>query len=148
LLARQIELEHFGREPDCLLRREPLDFDKHVEHFTSYKFTRLYRLSKDDFANLVTLLSPRLRRAHSRPLGCAAAIDPRIMTAVTLRYLAGGKILDLGWPYGLGDSTVYAVIYDTIDAMDEALQNITFPSTAEDAQREAEAWQRLRGSPL
>jgi hypothetical protein len=36
LLARQIELVHFGRESDCLLRREPLDFDKHVEHFTSY----------------------------------------------------------------------------------------------------------------
>jgi hypothetical protein len=111
-------------------------------------FTRLYRLSKGDFANLVSEIDPRLSRTHSRPHGCATAVDPRVMTAVTLRYLAGGRILDLGWPYGLGDSTVYAVIDKTIDAIDAALQNIAFPSTTDDAERGADAWQRLRGSPL
>jgi DDE superfamily endonuclease len=60
------------------------------------------------------------------------------MTAVTLRYLAGGRILDLGWLYGLGDSTVYAVIDETMDAIDAALQNITFPSTEDDAESEAD----------
>jgi hypothetical protein len=70
------------------------------------------------------------------------------MTAETLRNLAGERILNLGWPYDLGDSIVYAAIDDTIDAIDAALQNITFLSTADDGEREADAWQRLRRSQL
>jgi hypothetical protein len=61
------------------------------------------------------------------------------LTAVTLRYLAGGRILDLGWPNDLSDSTVYGFMDETIDAIDATLQNITFPSTADNAEREAAA---------
>jgi hypothetical protein len=147
LVGQQIDPEPFGRESDSLLRREPLCFDIHVEHFNSYKFARLYRISKEDFASLVTLFDPRLRRTHSRPDGCAAAVDPRVLTAVTLRYLAGGRILDIGWPYGLVDATVYNVIDELIDAIDAALQDKTFPSTAHDAER-SRCVGGVRESPL
>jgi hypothetical protein len=66
LVGRQIESEPSGRESDRLLRREVLCFDRHVEHFTSYKFTRLYHISKEDFANLVTLIDPHQRRTLLR----------------------------------------------------------------------------------
>jgi hypothetical protein len=147
-VGRHIEPEPSGRESDRLLRREPLCFDRQVEHFTFYKFIRPCLACKEDFANLVTLFDPRVRRTHSWPDGCAAAVDPRVLTAVTLRYLAGRRILDLSWPYGLDDATVYNVIDETIDAIDAALQDKTFPSTAHDAEREADAWQGLRESPL
>jgi hypothetical protein len=70
------------------------------------------------------------------------------LTAVTLRYFAGGRILDLRRPYGLDDATVYNVTDEMIDAIGAALQDKTFPSTAHDAEREADAWQGLRESPL
>jgi hypothetical protein len=89
------------------VRREVHDFDKHIKHFTSYKYTVFYRLGKEDFAIFIILLAPRLHRTHSRPHGCAAAVDPRVMVTVTLRSLVGVKILDLGWPYGLCDLRVY-----------------------------------------
>jgi hypothetical protein len=76
LLAPQIELAPVGRESDCLLTKEPLDLGKHIKHFTSYKFTILYRLSKEDFAIFGTLLAPRLRRTHILRHGCAAAVGP------------------------------------------------------------------------
>jgi hypothetical protein len=70
------------------------------------------------------------------------------MIAVTLRYLVGVKMLDLGWPYGLRDLKVFAVTDEMISAMDAALQNVTFPATVEYAEKKEEVWQRLRGSPL
>jgi hypothetical protein len=70
------------------------------------------------------------------------------MVAVTLRFLAGAKVLDLGWPYGLAQSTVCVVIDETLDAMNSRLDNIHFPSSVEDCEREASAFQRLRGSPI
>jgi hypothetical protein len=87
-------------------------------------------------------MTTRLRgscRTHSRPHGCAAAVDPRVMKAVTLRYLVGVKILDLGWPYGFGDLKFYGVVDETINAMDAALQNVTFPATVEYAEKMEES---------
>jgi hypothetical protein len=78
LVGWQIDPEPSGRESGRLPRREPLCCDRHVEQFNSYKFTRLYRLSKEAFANIVTLIDPHLRRSpltatrlrcSSRPAG-------------------------------------------------------------------------------
>jgi hypothetical protein len=63
LLARQIELEPVGRRSDCLLRREPLDLDKHIKQFTWYKFTILYLSAKRTSQSL----SPYLPRLSDGP---------------------------------------------------------------------------------
>jgi hypothetical protein len=115
---------------------------------TETNFKCLYRLSKDDFLALVSLLEPDFRRVQSRPHGVASSIQPLAITAVTLRYLAGAKTLDVGWPYGLPDSTVYAVIDEVLEYIHERLDNIQFPSSEEDFQREEAAFQRLRRSPM
>jgi hypothetical protein len=39
------------------------------------------------------------------------------MLAVTMRYLAGGQALDLGWPFGIADSTTYQVIDEILEAI-------------------------------
>jgi DDE superfamily endonuclease len=70
------------------------------------------------------------------------------MLAVTLRYLAGAKVLDLGWPYGLADSTAYALIDETLGTLNLRLDNITFSASADDCEREATAFQSLRSSPM
>jgi hypothetical protein len=54
------------------------------------------------------------------------------MIAVTIRYLEGGQVLDLCWPYGLADSTTYLIIDETLQAMDAELDNMKFTESEED----------------
>jgi DDE superfamily endonuclease len=131
-----------------VIEREPLDFPFHMKTLTDAFFKRLYRLGKQDFTNLVRLVEPELHRAQTLPHGVASSVIPDVMLAVTLRYLAGAKVLDLSWPYGLADSTVYAVIDETLDALNILLNNIKFAESATDCENEAAAFQALRGSPM
>jgi hypothetical protein len=39
------------------------------------------------------------------------------MLAVTIRILAGASYLDVGWPYGLADATVYVIFDETLAAI-------------------------------
>jgi hypothetical protein len=63
-------------------------------------------MPKAEFINLVEKLSPTITRNQTRPVGSSESVDPRIMVVITMRLLAGGQPLDLGWPYGIADSTV------------------------------------------
>jgi hypothetical protein len=119
-------------------------------------FKRLYRLGKQDFTSLVRLVEPELLRAQTRPHGIAYSFSPDVMLAMTLRYLAGTKVLDLTWPYGLADSTFYTIIDKTVDTLNILLNNIKFAASAKDCglwiaglrENEAAAFQALRGSPM
>jgi DDE superfamily endonuclease len=132
-----------------VVRRQPLNFRRHLRLFGESDFKRLYRVSKSDFKTLVSLLEPDLRRSQ-RFNTIASSTDPSVMVAVALRFLAGAKALDLGWPYGLALSTVYAVIDETLDAINTSsrLDNIRFPVSSQDCREEATAFQTLRASPM
>jgi DDE superfamily endonuclease len=105
-------------------------------------------MPKAEFTKLVEKLSPTISRNHTRPVGSSESVDTRIMVAITMRFLSGGQPLDLGWPYGIADSTVYMVIDDTIASMDVMLDKIKFPQTEYDCMHEAAAFQRLCRSPF
>jgi hypothetical protein len=70
------------------------------------------------------------------------------MLSITMWYLAGGQALDLGWPFGIADSTTYQVIDETLEAINRQLKNIHFTETEANCQREAAAFTRLRNTPL
>jgi hypothetical protein len=103
ILIRQAD-HHIPRR---FFQREPLDFDFHTESLTETYFKRLYRTSKEEFKSFLSLIESDPRRFRTRPLGNASSADLRVTLAVTQRYLAGARGLDIGWPHGLGDSTVY-----------------------------------------
>jgi hypothetical protein len=111
-------------------------------------FKHLYRLSKETFLELVTLIYPRLVRKKSRGPGKAGSIDPRVMLAITLRFLAVATCLDLAWPYCIALPTVYSVIDETLEALDDSLLNIKFPYTEDECRAASEGFQRLRNSPF
>jgi hypothetical protein len=90
-----------------------IDFDAHMSRFMERRFSRLYRLSKSGFLAFVEDISPTISRTHSRPVGSAEGVYPRVVLAVTMRYPAGGQALNLGWPFGIADSTTYQVIDET-----------------------------------
>jgi DDE superfamily endonuclease len=135
-------------EEDKMLAHGRIDFDAHMSRFTEKRFSRLYRLSKSDFLAFVEEISHTISRTHSRPVGSAESVDPRVMLAVTMWYLGGGQALYLGWPFGIADSTTYQVIDETLEAINWLLKNIHFPETEGNCQREAAAFTRLRNSPL
>jgi hypothetical protein len=131
-----------------LVERQSLDFTFHMNTLTDSVFKRLYRLGKHDLMSLVRMVEPELSRTQTRPYGIASSVNPKVMLAVTLRYLAGAKIHDLSWPYGLADSTVYAIIDETLNSLNVLLSNIKFADSAEDCEREDAAFQALRNSPM
>jgi hypothetical protein len=134
--------------PHRFFQREPLDFVVHSESLTDTYFKRLYRTSKEEFKSLLSLIVSDLRRSRTRPLWIASSADPRVMLAVTLRYIAGANVFDIGWPYGLGDSTLYSLLDKTLECISNRFQNIVLPKREDEANREAAAFQSLRDSPL
>jgi hypothetical protein len=70
------------------------------------------------------------------------------MLAVTMRILAGASYLDVGWPYGLADATVYVIFDETLAAISQVLDNRSFPKSVEECVRAADNFQRSRQSPL
>jgi hypothetical protein len=86
-------------EEEVILAHGRIDFDAHMSRFTEKCFSRLYRLSKSDFLAVVDEISPSIARTLLRPIDSAESLDPQVMLAVTMRYLAGGQVLDLGWPF-------------------------------------------------
>jgi DDE superfamily endonuclease len=136
-----------GWEEERVLAITPLHFDQHVSRFSDAKFTRLYCLSKQDFSSLVAKLHPTLARTHTQPEGSSASVPVPIMVAITLRYLAGGQILDITWPYGVADSTAYQVVDETLAAINYHLDNIIFPVTEEECNAAADEFQSFRGCP-
>jgi hypothetical protein len=124
------------------------DMDSHLIALQPGYFKRLYRLSKETFLKLVTLIYPRLVRKKSRGPGKASSMDPRVMLAITLRFLAGATCLNLAWPYCIALPTVYSVIDETLEVLDDSLQNIKFPYTEDECRAASEGFQRLRNSPF
>jgi hypothetical protein len=122
-------------------------FDKyfHLIALQPGYFKRLYRLSKETFLMLETLIAPRLARKKSRGPGKADSVYPLVMLAITFRFVAGATCLDLAWPYSISVTTVYYVIDETLD---DILQNTKFPSTEGECQAASEGFQWLRNSPF
>jgi hypothetical protein len=132
----------------ALVAREPLNFNRHMVEMSDRKFQRLYRLSKVDFMELASHLRPLLERKQSRPRGGNPAVETTAMLAVTMRILAGASYLDVGWPYGLADATVYVLFDETLEALGRVLDNISFPTSVDECVRASDNFQRSRQSPL
>jgi hypothetical protein len=110
--------------------REPLNFDRYKVEMSDRNFQRLHRLSKADFMKLSLLLRPHLERQQSHPRGCNPAVKTTVMLAITMRILAGASYLDVGWLSGLADATVYAFFDETLAAIGELLDSMSFPKSA------------------
>ena len=95
-------------------------------------FTRTFRMDPDAFSKLCEELRPLLQKneemaARSTPGG---AISPEVRLAISLRYLAGGSYLDLCDIYNCARSTMYEVVWDTVDSINKTPSlALNFPST-------------------
>jgi len=97
-------------------------------------FKRNYRLDRPTFMKLLSQISDDLRLSPGQ-LSDKANIDPLIMLAATLRFLAGGSYLDIAFGYDIGHASVYDVFRKVLVAVDTNLDNIQFPYDSEEGLR-------------
>ena len=95
-------------------------------HMTDRRFRRLFRMPKEAFDDLVGILD-NYREAncqtskYGRPVGRPQRLSTQLQLAMTLRYLAGGQVIDISEMYNVWDSTLYKVIHRTVTRLYHAL---------------------------
>lgn len=103
-------------------RRVPLDWHEYLRrpHMTERRFQRLFRMRRGSFDALVTRLETHWDTTRPRKGGKTWKhwrISPTLHLAITLRYLAGGSLLDISEMYNVWDSTLYKCLKRTIEAI-------------------------------
>ena len=84
-----------------------IDWDTHVEKLCHEQcFNREYQMSLQAFNKLVSILSPLLKRngvfSHT-----SSPISPIIIVGIGIRYLAGGKLVDIQHVFRVSIAEVY-----------------------------------------
>jgi hypothetical protein len=129
-----------GRRGSPNWARVQFETDIHLIALQLGYLNRLYRLSKETFLMVTTLIAECLARKKSRGPGKAGYMDPRCILVITLPFLAGATCLGLAWPYCIAVPTVYYVIDETLEGARNKWQNIRFPSTEDECQAASEGF--------
>lgn len=124
-----------ARGPQGPNRKEdsPFSWPDHVRRLTYAEFKQRYRLSPRAFDELLEAIrlqieaQDQLQAARSR----GRAISAEVRLAMTLRYLAGGQILDLRLLYHVSKSECYRSIWRCVDAINQHLK-VEFPINEHD----------------
>ena len=109
---------------------------KEMDKLTSSEFKSMFRMSRDSFEKLLSLLNDKLTISERGKINAinssGSYIEPKTKLAAALRFLAGGSANDIAFAFGLSISAFYKdnyFLWHTIAAIDKALNNICFPMT-------------------
>eukprot|EP00808_Paulinella_micropora_P015752 g75347.t1 len=114
-------------------KRQRMDWSTRVDSFTHRGFKRRYRLSKQQFDDILSLLRPELEVACAKTHSYAV-VPPELQLSMTLRFLAGGSYLDIVDLHGVAESTFYICIWRVILLINRNIalgQSLKFPSESE-----------------
>lgn len=104
------------RSASIIRRRRSLDLV--VRDLSPREFQRAFRMNRDVFNKLLSLLLTDLNRDRKQGLrSSGGCVDPDVRLAITLRLLAGASYLDIMMLFGLSVSSVYAVFHATNDSI-------------------------------
>jgi DDE superfamily endonuclease len=117
--ATSIYIISTGRDNPRRMRfaRRRWIFSEHIVGLSEGQFRRMYRLSKDAFQQLVTVISEYRQRAGRRP--GRHAVDAKL--SMTLLWLAGGSYLDIALAHCVSVSTFFHVVDETICDLDDTI---------------------------
>ena len=132
------------REPKWIHQR--LCWETHVVVLIHENlFRRTYRMFFDTFQNLKELLGASIYlQAHRCPV--PEPIYPELVMAVGIRYLSGGKCLDLKNAYGLSLPSVYRtrdMFIDAVNSCPDLIDRIKLPQTLEEMTAVARGFEEL-----
>eukprot|EP00808_Paulinella_micropora_P020571 g26203.t1 len=114
-------------------KRQRMDWSTRVDSFIHRGFKRRYRLSKQQFDDLLSLLRPELEVACAKTHSYAV-VPPELQLSMTLHFLAGGSYLDIVDLHGVAESTFYKCIWRVILLIKRNIalgQSLKFPSESE-----------------
>jgi hypothetical protein len=101
--------------------RTRMDWIKRRDGLTEHEFRKRYRLSKELFADVVRQLTPYVASVRQM-VGSNSPIPIELQLSMTLRYLAGGAVVDIIDLHGVAYSTFYTCLWRTLEALDKAFK--------------------------
>lgn len=105
-------------------------------------FKDSYRMSRENFYSLLELISPHLVAENTQKAinSSGSPVDPEILLAATLRFLAGASYRDLIDLYELPKKCAHLYFWRTLNAIDQALNNINLPTTEQEWRNLSADW--------
>lgn len=104
-------------------------------------------MSSAQFIAIFTKLEPCCVQTHRKDNILCRSVPVQVILFVTLRILAG-VTLDVSCPCYIDTSTVYAILDETLQLLDEVISKIRFLITQFDCDASSQLFQRLRRSPM
>jgi Villin headpiece domain len=131
------------------LRRTRPSFASICCYLSAEDFTSCFRMPREAFQELLTILKPSLERdARRAKNGSGGLVQPDIRLAILLRILAGASYIDLQLVFRIARSTVFAMFNSTLCAILSTLKMSGVPVGDALKMRElAEAFRTSRVSP-
>ena len=135
LLAAAAQVVLASKDPVYSIRVQPprriaLKWEDRCALLNDRQFFARYRMTKEDFAELVDKCRPYLSLSNKAR---EDSVTPEIAVSITLRYLAGGQYCDICDVHNIRDSTFFSVKSRTLIALNKALvDEIRFPANDEE----------------
>ena len=107
----------------------------------------MFRVSRKAFAKLASESTPHIskqKQEGTKFRSEALEVDTRL--AITLRILASGAIIDVMVTYGIGSSTAYKVLHDTVGVFGRVLSFPKLPADEEGLAKVAREFKTSRQS--
>jgi hypothetical protein len=102
-------------------------------------FKRMFRLDRPTFSWLLNLIRPKIQGCEKQACcSSGSPVFPEIKLALALRFLAGGSYLDLAFAFDVSYKHVMDYVWEVFEAIDQVLNNITFPLGDEEKLRALE----------
>jgi hypothetical protein len=120
---------------------------KVMAELSEREFQRMFRLNRSSFAKLLVLIGPKLERNVKQAIRSSkSAILPVTKLAVSLRWLAGGSYLDIARLFGVDCYNFFNdhyVLWETLRAIDNSLDNIKFSLDSVDLENNARGFSKF-----
>ena len=115
----------------------------YVRSWDDDMFKRQFRLCREDFGNLLMMISPMIERNTRLARNSSGTpICPELRLMMTLRILAGAKYLNTIW-YRVSVDHVHEYVRDCLLAINSAVDNIKIPCTDGEWRKESEKFRTV-----
>jgi DDE superfamily endonuclease len=120
-----------------------------TKYLSEVEFTRAFRMSPDCFGKLLSVLRVRLERDEMQGYrSSGGVVEPAVRLGMTLRILAGASYLDMMLTFRVAKSTVFAIFWDTFQAIDDCISLPALPfANADELRRMAIDFTNSRSPP-
>ena len=98
-------------------KRRLMIWRERLQYLSERQFKARYRLTKATFAHLAEQLRPKLE--PRKKMGTALGTELKL--SISLRILSGGSHLDVADLHGVSSQKVYAVLWETCEAIHKVI---------------------------